>query len=622
MIKLCYTLIEEGTVLKVGQPIKNGGNNMNKLLKKSIAIILCLAMLFSLGLPAFAENEANDEPSFSQEYVEKMEKKAKTISDILQFLVNDVLLKIVSRLIPNLSFVKEDTDSSDPSGTFYKGTETFIDTNTDRRVWKVGYGSKSILPDVFGVWVKFARGSYCPWGYATKTYKDDDGNSEDLKVRTVILDDNTGRGSAVFCSVDCIGLSNTDVMKIRAAVDGYAKEKNIVAINVSAIHTHMGIDSQGVWNAPLTTSLNNALSQTGLTTVKSGVNEDYLKTIIERTKQSIEEAYGDMKDGTLEYARTNISDYVHGRTAPYACDTDMYRLVFAPSDGSRGTVIASFGAHPEATSYDNELKTDLSADFVYYMEKLVNKTNNNFVFIQGNVGVNSCGLENSNDGLELSQHDKVIRYGYEMAYICLGMTEDEQGRKELNAETGDLLGVEKYAANEDYTVWYDGLDTVESVPVEAAMNVRMKQVNFEVENSTAQILIKLGLADNNLKYNSKTKKYYSLSEIGYMELGSKVKILMSPGETYSEILVGGYGIKNFGYPSLRELFGEDVILFDLMNDAAGYICPDSTYSVVGYKYDPKTGELKDDSWCLTVSMGKNTASKLVSEYISLVESVR
>ena len=171
-------------------------------------------------------------------------------------------------------------------------------------------------------------------------------------------------------------------------------------------------------------------------------------------------------------------------------------------------------------------------------------------------------------------------------------------------------------------MWYDGLDTSESVPVEAAMNVRMKQVKFEVENSTAQILIKLGLADNSLSYNEQEKKYYSLSEIGYMELGSKVKILMSPGETYSEILVGGYGLKNFKYKSLRELFGEDVILFDLMNDAAGYICPDNTYSVVGYKYDPKTGELKDDSWCLTVSMGKNTASKLVGEYIDLVAGVR
>ncbi len=594
---------------------------MNKIFKKSIAVILCLAMLFSLSLPAFASEGDVEQTEFSQEYVEQMEKKAKTLSGFLQFLVNDVLLKIVSKIIPNLSFVQND-DEYDTYGTFYKGSDTFIDTNVNSKIWKVGYGSKSILPDDFGTWFKYARGSYAPWGYSTKTYVDDDGNSEDLKVRTVILDDNTGRGSAVFCSVDCIGISNSDVMKIRAAVDSYAKEKNIIAVNVSSIHTHMGIDSQGVWNAPLTTSLNNALSLTGLTTVKSGVNEDYLNTIIERTKQSIEQAYEDMKDGTLEYARTSVADYIHGRTAPYAYDTEMYRLVFTPLNGSRGTVVASFGTHPEATSYDNEFNTDLSADFVYYMEKLINKTNNNFIYIQGNVGVNSCQLEKSNDGLDISQHDKVIRYGYEMAYICMGMTEDEEGRKELNDSTGDLLGVNKYQSNDNYTAWYDGLETVESKQLEAAMNVRMKQVEFEVENSTAQILIKLGLASNNLRYNDKTGKYYSISEIGYMELGSSVKILMSPGETYSEILVGGYGIKDFAYPSLREMFGEDVILFDLMNDAAGYICPDNTYSVVGYKYDPATGELVQDSWCLTVSMGKNTASTLVGGYKELVDSVR
>lgn len=580
-------------------------------------------MLFSLGLPALAgSGETGEEPEFSQEYVEKMEKKARTISDILQFLVNDVLLKFISKLIPNLSFVLNDGDIGEPYGTFYKGSESFIDTDSDKYVWKVGYGSRSILPDDFGACFKYARGSYAPWGYARKMYKDDDGNSEDLKVRTIILDDNTGRGSAVFCSVDCIGISNADVMKIREAVDAYAKEKNIIAVNVSAIHTHMSIDSQGVWNAPLSTSMNNLLSVTKLTTVKSGVSEDFLKTIIERTKQSIEDAYSDMKDGTLDYAKTDIEDYVHGRTAPYACDTDMYRLLFTPLDGSKGTVVASFGCHPEATSYDNELKTDLSADFVYYMEKLINKAGKNFIFIQGNVGVNSAVMENSNDGLKLEQHEKVIRYGYEMAYICLTMTDDEQTRKELNSETGDMLGVEKYSGNEDYTPWYDGLETVEGKRVEAAMNVRMKQVRFEVENSTAQILIKLGLADNTLIYNKSEKKYYTISEIGYMELGSCVRILMCPGETYSEILVGGSGLKNFGYKSLRELFGEDVILFDLMNDAAGYICPDSTYSVVGYKFDPNTGKLADDSWCLTVSMGKATASTLVSEYIDLVGSVR
>lgn len=594
---------------------------MSKFFKKSVAVALALVMMFSLSVPAFADDVATDEPAFSQEYVEKMEKRAKTLSDLLQFLVNDVLLKAISSLIPNLSFVG-DADSQETYGTFYKGSESFIDTDTQNMLWKVGYGSESILPDDFGVMFKYARGSYAPWGYSTKTYVDDDGNSEDLKVRTVILDDNTGRGSAVFCSVDCIGLSNSDVMKIREAVDAYAKEKNIIAVNVSSIHTHMGIDSQGVWNAPLTTSLNNMFSLSGVTTVKSGVNEDYLNTIIESTKKSIEEAYDDMKLGTLDYARISVADYIHGRTAPYAYDTDMYRLMFTPSDSSRGTVLASFGTHPEATSYDNEFNTDLSADFVYYMEKLINKTNNNFIYIQGNVGVNSCQLGNSNDGLDLTQHEKVIRYGYEMAYICLGMTEDEQGRKALNDSTGDLLSVNEYSGNENYTVWYDGLETVEAKPVSAAMNVRMRQVKFDVENSTAQILIKLGLASNNLSYDKSSGKYYSISEIGYMELGSAVKILMSPGETYSEILVGGYGIKNFEYPSLRELFGEDVILFDLMNDAAGYICPDSTYSVVGYKYDPATGELVDDSWCLTVSMGKNTASKMVSEYIALVDSVR
>lgn len=594
---------------------------MNKVLKKLTAILLCFCMIFATAAPVFAADETQSVTQ-SEEHIAEMEKKASTYSNILQFLLNDVIFKIISKIIPHMSFIGDYSEVTAGSyGTFYEGNDVFLDTDGQDYTWRLGYSSKSIIPDDFGTMFKYARGSYAPWGYATEMYTDDEGNAEDLKVRTIILDDKSGRGLTVFASVDCIGLSNTDVAKIRAAVDEFAQEKGIISINVSAIHTHMAIDSQGVWNAPLSTVANNFMSLSGKTTTKFGVNEDYLNTIIERTKETIEEAYNDMTDGSLTYASIDLEDYFNCRNVPYELDGNMYRLMFNPYDGSESTVVASFGCHPEVTSYGAEFDSRLSADFVYYMEKLINQAGNNFIYIQGNVGTNSGSYTNSNDGLDLDGHGKAIRYGYEMAYILLSMTDTEEERIALNNKLGDKLGVNG-EKTEEYTPWYEGLETVEEEQVEAVLNIKSKQLPIEIESTTSQVLIKLGLASNSILYDKATGKYYTMTEIAYMELGDAVKVLMCPGETYSEILVGGYGLKNFGYPSLRELFGEDVILFDLMNDAAGYICPDHTYAVVGYKYNPESDTLDSDSWCLTVSIGKHTASTLVQGYIDLVESVR
>ena len=593
---------------------------MKHFAKKLIAFVLCFCLISAVAAPAtFAGS--NDNYAYTAEEA-KLEKTGNILTKILDFLVNDLLLGTLARILPNLSFVKDDVSGNDDiKEYFYSGDSFFLDTKSESFSWTVGYGQRSIIPDDFGVMFKYARGSYAPWGYSTGMYPDDDGNDEDMKVRTVILDDNTGRGKVAFCSVDCIGIANADVQKIRAACADIVDEWDIISLNVTAIHSHQAIDSQGVWGDPLTTIATNLTSEmTGVT--KSGVNEDYLNTIIERTKLSLQDAYADMKDGKLTYTNIELDDYFHTRTVSADCDTDMHRIMFYPADGSKSTVVASFGAHPEVTSYGAEFDSRLSADFVYYMEKLVNKAGSNFIFIQGNVGTNSCGRGKSNDGLDLADnHESAMRFGYEMGYICLGATMSEGERKTLNDDLGDKLGVAEYEGQEDYTVWYDGLDTFTETPVEAVLNIAHKQVKIEMDNSTALTLIKLGLANNNISYNKFTHCSYTTTEVGYMELGSALKVFLSPGELYSELLVGGYGLRNSDYNSLREDYGENVILFDLMNDAIGYVCPDETYCVVGYKLNPSSGELEEDSWCMVVSIGKTTASSLMSTYAALVEEM-
>lgn len=582
-----------------------------KKFKKIIAVVLCMALIgsaASVSLTSYAASEKT-----AEELIAQGEKKTK----FMDWLLNDLLLGTIAKIIPNYKFVGKDSDEFDTEN-FYEGNE-YADPKTESFTWKLGYDAESIIPDDFGKPLKYARGSYCPWGYSTDFYTDDDGNKETMKVRTILLDDNTGRGLIAISSIDCIGISNVDVKKIREGVAEFAKEKNIVSVDISAIHSHMAIDSQGVWGAPLSTAFHNFISLFGIVKPKSGVNEDYLNTLIERTALSIEKAYADLKPGTLGYTNIDLDEYMGTRTVAPECDDDMHKLVFRPDDGSKGTVLASFGAHPESTSYGAEFNADLSADFVYYMEKLVNKAGSNFIFVQGNVGTNSCWRGKSNDGLDLADnHESAMRYGYEMAYILLGASMNTDERAALNDELGDKLGVKEYSGRDGYTVWYDGLATFEEKPVEAVMNIQHKQVKLEIDNGTALVLLKLGLATNSIAYNRAERKYYTTTEIGYLQLGTVVKAFLSPGEMYSELLAGGYGMRLSDYKSFRDSYGEDVILFDLMNDAAGYICPDETYAILGYKYNPSSNSLETDSWCLAVSIGKHTASTLMKAYSELM----
>ncbi len=585
-----------------------------KAFKKILAVVLCFTLLLA---PVTIGASAKD---YSNKTVEQIEAEGRVKTKFLSWLVGDFLLGTIAKIIPNLDFVGEDSDKFH-TDNFYEGN-TYMDPNTDDYTWKLGYSEQSIVPEDFGVPFKYARGSYAPWGYSTGYYTDEDGNDEKMMVRTILLDDCTGRGLIAICSVDCIGISNVDCKKIRAGIADFAKANNIVAVEISAIHSHMAIDSQGVWNAPLTTVANNLLSKLGLTETKSGVNKDYLNKIIDSTAVSIKDAFKDLKAGKLEYTNIDVDGYMGARTVSRECDDDIHKLMFTPDDGSRGTLVASFGAHPELTSYGHEFDGRLSSDFVYFMEKLVNKSGNNFMYIQGNVGTNSVGTSKSDDGLSLEKHEKAMRYGYEMAYICLGASMNKEERMALNDQLGDKLGIKEYGSTERYTNWYDNLDTFVAQPVNAVMNIRHKQVKLEIENTTSIVLLKLGLASNMINYNKSNGKYYTETEIGYLELGNVVKAFLSPGELYSELYVGGYGLEQSAIKSLRESYGEDVILFDLMNDAAGYVCPDETYAVLSYRYDPINHDLYDDTWCLTVSIGKNTASTLMNGYADIMNSIK
>ena len=606
-------------------------------MKKSIKIIISLVLCCCFLTPSVAF-AAEGEKTYSSvaEYVadsqtedKSLEIKitlSKVLNSVSNFFINDVLGGLLNFIIPDSAAVEklENFNLAD-YGNFYSGMETFIDEPQGDKVWSLGYGKASVLPADFGT-KEYAKGAYLPYVFGNDMYTDEDGNKEDLMARAIIMNDGSGRGNVVFIAVDAMGLANADVRLIREGLKEIAEKNNIVSINVSCTHIHTGIDSQGVWTDPIGCIFNNIISNK----VRYGVERSFIESLVSGSKKAVEEAIGSMTTGELYYSKTDVADYVNDRTAPISLDTNLYKLEFVPfAEDKTPTVIATFGCHPESSSYDwasadpdKLLSFDkkFTADFIWYTEKLLNSAGYNFIFLQGNVSTVTSSRHYTNDGIDGNSHYTAVRYGYEIGYILLGMNMTEEERIAINEKTGDKMGVNLYEGQPDYTVWYKGLPTVEKEKVKPVLNIKLQQFTVEIDNNIIALLGKTSVADN-FVLKDKKGNYYTVSEVGYLEIGDNMKVYMSPGETFGELFLGGDGAEGFDFAPIREYTGEDIIVMDLMNDAAGYVANPANYVLAGLQYNSHSGEFDSDTWCL-ISYGKGAATKFIGTFYEIYDSVR
>ncbi len=606
---------------------------MKDLIRILISIVLC----FCLMTPTVAFASGGERTYNSvQEYIEESQQDtgllvkiqlSKMLNALSNFFLNDLLGTALKTVIPDSAAVEDyESFNIDEYDNFYAGTKTFIDEPQGDKVWSLGYGKASVLPADFGT-KSYAKGAYLPYVFGDSMYTDEDGKEEDLMARAIVMNDGSGRGNVVFISLDAMGFANADVRLVREALKEVAKENNIVSINVSCTHIHTGIDSQGVWTDPIGCIVNNVLSKN----VKYGVERSFIESVVAGSKKAVEAALDDMTTGKLYYSQYELEEYMHDRTAPIALDKNLYKLEFVPSDAEKiPTIVATFGCHPESASYDwasadpdKPLSFDkkFTADFIWYAEKVINDAGYNFIFIQGNVSTVTSTRYRTGDGVEQSAHYSAVRYGYEIGYIILGLSMTREERIALNEATGDRLGIAEYSeALEDYTLWYDDLDTVEAQEVKPVLNIRLQQFTVQIDNNIIALLGKTSVADN-FVLKDDMGRYYTVSEVGYLEIGDNMKVYMSPGETFGELLLGGNGAKGFDLGPIREYTGEDIIIMDLMNDAAGYVANPANYVIAGLQYNEISGAFDSDTWCL-ISYGKGAATTFIGNFYEIYDSVK
>lgn len=557
--------------------------------------------------------------------------KKETKVKITDKVISGVVGKLANSLNDGADFIP---NSAYTSQNFYSGNAEFLEKAKKKAAWYIGYANVDLTP------LDYAKREYYLGGYIAPENKFKNLVEEvvdDMQGRAVAVDDGSGRGISVFCTIDCIGITNGDIRAIRKKFKEKFGEKypdkTIASVNIFSTHTHSCIDTEGLWtDFPGKIFRNMKRNKTRRGILERGADEQYMRFLCDSVSGTLVSAVDDMCQGTLTLAQKDISgDYFQNKNRPSAPSvvTDMTRLVFTPRDKNKApTMIVNLPAHPDVAGLPvgNEEGSGrrLCGDYIHYMGEVINKAGFNFMFFNGAICAIYMAREKTNDGLHFKhRYEQSIRFGREMGRIALSLTKtyDEIKKDSLLYNNAEIMRDSAEAAQNGgrYTLWCEDWQPVKEAKVEPYFNIRLKEVKIPVTNPIILTAGKLRLA--NYKVLTDGDNSYSVcTEIGYIEFGSQLKVVMVPGEFCCDLLTGGASLyaensvsrSNFGFPSVRAIFGEDTIAFGLANDEIGYIVPDNDYAMG----DPA------NHYHELVSLGKFTASRIMRGFVELKSDLK
>ena len=553
-------------------------------MKKFISVILSLAMVFSIGTTALGTGAAAADTASIVETLNiptdkaQLEQAAKRVLwNVIQALV-DTIVKSLEQVIPTVQFPAKDDFEFE---NFYPGMDKFLSEPAEDAVWNIGYGSASLQTGNELDGKHMVAGSLSLDKSATAIY-------DDQRVRAIAMNDGSGRGTVVFAVLDAFGLSSGDVQGIRETLKDFAKEKNIVGINLSVLHQHSCVDTFGmngnilkmVFLNPVISFMNNFLG-TKIDTI-NGQNKEFMENLYKVTGESIKEAVNSMKEGRLFYSEIEASSYIHDKRTPLVIDPYIHVFKFVPSDGSRETWLCNAAIHCVG---NGAAGTEITGDYPYYMEQVINeRADANFVYYQGA----ELAITSEYDAIS----DKIT---------------DEMPRYEKLAVFGTALG---------NLVVDSKAPAKEVAPI---LNYKAATYFVPVNNTLLSFLGKMGaltnncVADDNIQFNVEVA-----TEIGYLELGKDIAVAIVPGELEPTLAFGGsftaddsWRGTDFNYPTFQEVVGNDkeLLVFGLSNDQIGYILADNDY---------RSMFLENEE---IVSTGSVAGSSTAEAFIGLINSI-
>ncbi len=540
-------------------------------------------------------------------------------------------------------------DDISDDGSFYSGRE-YSEKNKKGAKWELGYSQESILPpDIYTKKYCIAGNTRLPANYAK-------GVLDDIRVRTIALDDSSGKGKVILCCVDCIGLSNKNIREIRKRLFDFSKENNIVSINICSTHTHSSIDTMGIWGPIIEVFSNNKkVLQTGKGELMDSCDGVYMEFLFEKIIASIKKAVENMVPGKLyeSYMGKNsqvgitedaplqekgLYSYVWDRREPLDCSLQLLRLRFVPDDKVlKETILLNFGAHPYINSMKEKDKGNgdmISGDFVHSLGECIERNNYNFIYFNGPVAAVYPSRLYSN---KLTFQDQAKAVGEEIGRVSLAMTKTKD---EIYNDA--LLNPEKYEEElalfdgvkkkSNYSQWVEskGSQIIEERELKPLLNIRIRKVNLDIDNPIFYLIGKLRIGSYTILPGEKDK-YTSFTEVGLLELGAERKIALIPGELEPAVLSGSDAIKGessfsgedfSSMPLWESADDEKLAVFGLSNDAIGYIIPDNDFSMMFLGTGKVMSKLFGNHYLEIFSFGKNTAVKIADAFKDICNEIK
>ncbi len=540
--------------------------------KKVLAVILSLILTFSvITVPVGAADIVLPETS---------------IENVFNMFIDQLLSYILTYLNKYWPGYEDKWSTSEDyvSENFYAGEETFDKTVSPDAQWKVGYAGASLLEGINPMdGDYYLAGSLEPIVGRVPTQIVDD-----QRVRVYAISDGVG-GTVVQAVIDGFGLSRGDVMEIRSRMADFAAENNVISINVSVLHQHSCIDTLGM-NVPLAQALimNTGNAATGglLDDQKVQKNQQFMENLFTKTVYAMKRAVKNMKTGDLYYGSVDVADYIKDKRDPQAIDSEIQRLRFVPEDGTGETWILEAGIHCTSLGAGPD---ELTADYPYYIEKTIREEiGANVVFVQGaELAITTreillCGecdsiaeVAHTADGVEISCPNGCgeVAFGED-----IGKANDVWYQNNVGDKT-DIQTMAEYG----YILAQKVISIDNEEMLAPVLNITMQEVALDVDN---QILTLAAREDVlNAVITKSGDGYNMITEIGYMELGNSVAVFLCPGEFDPILIYGGpesgdasWMGGEWGMPALADCTScENVMVFGLCNDQAGYVLRDNEY---------------------------------------------
>ena len=561
---------------------------MKKSFKRIVSLALALCMVLTLAFGVGAQQSVPTRDTSTVVVTETTSPANRIFYEILNSLVKVLVCGILAVYPDPADW--EWADKYDANG-FLDGRDTYQTEAGSDNKWSLGYASKSLIPDDLTE-QKYYIGRDLTERIAAGVY-------DDMRIRSVAMDDNSGNGLVIFASVDTLGVTNADVISIRQGVLAWAAENNvdIATINISATHSHSALDTQGVATGSiykiLANSFANLLHIDELAGMESATA--FKKLFIERSTDALIESVQNMTAGSFTYDKIDAGYYVKDKRELIAAEDipEIVSLLFTPDDASvNETYFLNVTCHPTSFSASYNL---VSSDYIYTLEQYLNENSPvangdgaNMILVQGALG-------------QLSRQN--------LDYSAEGLTEDEARGAETKA-LGEAIGSLILSAD------YDN----ELAPI---LNTLATEFLISPTNAILALACKARLVNNQVYRTGIGPMDIAIgAEIGYVEFGHEIAFAAFPVELYPEVFWGADITNNatwdgtaWEYPAIPEMVNDvELHCISLCNDSLGYVVTDNYFAYMGHIIGE---EVADE----TLSLGGTTASKVITEFASIADRV-